>query len=108
MFTTKKVSLWDRAKVALHHMKKGMIDVGSDAKELALIVNKNGLVETRYTIVELRERRRIFKDLFKFVPFSIFLSIPFLEAFLPIYLVVFPNSIPTQFLLENQVGKKTS
>jgi len=36
------------------------------------------------------------------------MTIPFLEAFLPIYMVLFPNSMPTQFMFESQVGKKTS
>ena len=108
VFSEKRLSVWDRLKHALHHMKKGVSDVYCDAVILAKILNRNRFVEVRYTIEELRERRRISKDLIKFLPFSIFLSIPFLEAFLPVYLVLFPNAIPTQFLLENQVGKKTS
>jgi LETM1 and EF-hand domain-containing protein 1 len=34
----------------------------------------------------------------KFVPFSIFLIIPGLELLLPPFLVIFPNSVPSQFM----------
>lgn len=108
VFTTKKLTLTDRMKIALHHLKKGMSDVASDSHYLASTVYSNGFVEKRYTAIQLKERRRIFKDLFKFIPFSIIISIPLLEAFIPIYIIVFPNSIPSQFLLENQIGKKNS
>jgi len=36
----------------------------------------------------------------KFVPFSLFILIPGLELLLPPFLVVFPNSVPSQFLSE--------
>jgi LETM1 and EF-hand domain-containing protein 1 len=108
VFTEKKMSTWDHVKVALHHIKKGFATVGSDSVYLAKLLKKKQLRDDSYSVFELRERRRISKDLVKFIPYSIFMTIPFLEAFLPIYMILFPNSMPTQFMFESQVGKKTS
>lgn len=107
VFTEKKMSTLDHVKVVLHHIKKGFVGVYLDGSYLARLVAEKQLREKAYTIFELRERRRISKDLFKFIPYSIFMTIPFLEAFLPIYMLLFPNSAPTQFLFDHQIGEKT-
>lgn len=39
-------------------------------------------------------------DLLKFIPFSLFAIIPFAEAFLPVYLILFPNAVPYTFMLD--------
>lgn len=108
VFTEKKMTMWDHIKVAAHHVKKGFQTVGQDSVYLVKLLNKKQFREESYTVFELRERRRISKDLIKFIPYSCFMAIPFMEAFLPIYMVLFPNSMPTQFMFESQVGKKTS
>lgn len=48
-----------------------------------------------FTGFEKKEKHRITKDALKFIPFSVFLIIPGLEVALPLYLSLFPNSIPT-------------
>ena len=45
-------------------------------------------------------------DFFRFVPFSIFLIIPGGEIFLPAWILIFPNSIPSQFVSEAEKDKK--
>ena len=42
------------------------------------------------------------QDLVKFVPFSFFLLIPGGELFLPPWIMIFPNSVPSQFLSEKE------
>jgi len=42
----------------------------------------------------------------KFIPFSFFLVVPLSEFILPAYLIVFPNSIPSQFLGDDKKTKK--
>jgi hypothetical protein len=42
--------------------------------------------------------RQVKSDFIKFIPFSLFIIIPGAELLLPAWLVVFPNSIPSQFL----------
>ena len=49
---------------------------------------------------ELREQYRILYDTFKFLPFSFFLIMPGAELFLPLYLLLFPNSIPTWYIFD--------
>jgi len=42
--------------------------------------------------------KQVRSDFIKFIPFSIFIIVPGAELLLPAWLVVFPNSIPSQFL----------
>lgn len=42
--------------------------------------------------------KQVKSDFIKFIPFSLFIIIPGAELLLPAWLVVFPNSIPSQFL----------
>ena len=46
------------------------------------------------------------KDFIKFVPFSLFLLIPGGELFLPAWVIIFPNSVPSQFVGEEERNKK--
>lgn len=45
-------------------------------------------------------------DLIKFIPFSFFVIVPFAEFLFPAWLVIFPNSIPSQFLDKADREKK--
>ena len=42
--------------------------------------------------------QKVTNDVIKFIPFSLFIIVPGLELLLPAWLVIFPNSIPSQFL----------
>jgi len=47
-----------------------------------------------------RERKQLLRtvtDLFRLVPFSMFILIPFMEFALPLALKVFPNMLPSTF-----------
>ena len=46
------------------------------------------------------------KDFIKFVPFSLFLLIPGAELFLPAWVMIFPNSVPSQFVGDEERNKK--
>lgn len=46
------------------------------------------------------------QDFVKFVPFSLFLLIPGGELLLPAWVVIFPNSVPSQFVGEEERIKK--
>lgn len=50
--------------------------------------------------------REVKKDFIKFVPFSLFILIPGGELFLPAWIMIFPNSIPSQFVAEADRQKK--
>jgi LETM1 and EF-hand domain-containing protein 1 len=45
-------------------------------------------------------------DVIKFIPFSFFIIVPGAEILLPPFLVIFPNSIPSQFMSEEARAKK--
>ena len=45
-------------------------------------------------------------DFVRFVPFSLFLIIPGAEIFLPAWIMIFPNSIPSQFVSDGERDKK--
>ena len=49
----------------------------------------------------MRESSRIIYDFWKFIPFSLFLIVPGLEVALPLYLLLFPNSIPTWYIFDH-------
>ena len=56
------------------------------------------MVRTKYTKDDYFERskvRQVKKDVIKFIPFSMFLIIPGGELFIPPYLMIFPNSMPS-------------
>jgi len=50
--------------------------------------------------------KQVRSDFFKFIPFSLFIIIPGAELLLPAWLVVFPNSIPSQFLSNDARSKQ--
>ena len=89
-------------KIFIHHMKVGLSGIYQNTKFLAYIVNKNRLDWTKYTAFELIRRREATRDFIKFLPYSVFLSIPLLEAALPFYIAIFPNSVPEAFMFESQ------
>ena len=67
------------------------------------------MVGTKYAKDDYFERRKVRevkKDVIKFIPFSLFLIIPFGELFIPPYLMIFPNSMPSQFMDSGQKNKK--
>lgn len=45
---------------------------------------------------------RTVSDLFRLVPFSIFIIVPFMEFTLPIFLKLFPNMLPSTFQEESK------
>lgn len=106
-FVQKKTTLWQKIKVALVHLKDSFIDVWKDTKYLSKVVYNNGIKEDRYTLFEMRERRRITKDLIKFMPYAVLIIVPGGELLFPPYFLLFPNSTPTQFMTVANLGERT-
>jgi len=50
--------------------------------------------------------RQVQTDVIKFIPFSFFILIPGAEILLPPFLMVFPNSVPSQFMSKEARNKK--
>lgn len=106
-FVKKKTTLWQKIKVALIHLKDSFIDVWRDTKYLSKVIYNNGLSEENYTLFEMRERRRITKDLIKFMPYAVLILVPGGELLFPPYFLLFPNSTPTQFMTVANLGERT-
>ncbi|KAL4635976.1 LETM1 domain-containing protein LETM2, mitochondrial isoform X4 [Arapaima gigas] len=56
-----------------------------------------------------RERRRLMRtcaDLFRLVPFMVFIIVPFMEFLLPVFLKLFPEMLPSTFETESKKEEK--
>lgn len=100
-----------KIKHAIHHgvvhTIHGFKALGKDSKFFIRSSASNKF--TKYSDVSYNEQsrlREIRMDLIKFIPFSFFVVVPFAELLFPAWLVIFPNSIPSQFLDKNDREKK--
>ncbi|XP_041087825.1 LETM1 domain-containing protein LETM2, mitochondrial-like isoform X2 [Polyodon spathula] len=56
-----------------------------------------------------RERRRLLRtcaDLFRLVPFTVFIIVPFMEFLLPVFLKLFPEMLPSTFETQSKKEEK--
>lgn len=93
--TTKK-TLWQRIKHEITHYYTGFRLLYFEIKIAARMLWRvmNGKMLSR------RERRQFLRtvsDIFRLVPFLVFLLIPFMEFMLPVAVKLFPNMLPSTF-----------
>lgn len=100
---------WNQFKIAAskewQHYKMGTVMLISDTKTAFRLVRRilKGEHPTR------RERRMLVRtsaDLFRLVPFSFFVIVPFAEFALPFCLKLFPNMLPSQYTAKFQEQEK--
>ncbi|KFO84881.1 hypothetical protein N320_06016, partial [Buceros rhinoceros silvestris] len=89
----------------LKHYYNGFHLLWIDTKVAARMVWRllHGQVLTR------RERRRLLRtcaDLFRLVPFLVFVIVPFMEFLLPVFLKLFPEMLPSTFETESKKEEK--
>ncbi|RNA33613.1 LETM1 and EF-hand domain-containing [Brachionus plicatilis] len=89
-------SLWDRIVKELQHYYHGFRLLYFETK-IAWGLLKKVLRGESLTRRERRQFTRTSADLFRLVPFSIFIIVPFMEFALPIFLKLFPNMLPSTF-----------
>ncbi|XP_074760491.1 mitochondrial proton/calcium exchanger protein isoform X2 [Athene noctua] len=82
----------DELKHYYHGFRLLWIDTKIAARMLWRILNGNTLSRR-----ERRQFLRICADLFRLVPFLVFLVVPFMEFLLPVALKLFPNMLPSTF-----------
>ncbi|KAM6432499.1 LETM1 domain-containing protein LETM2, mitochondrial isoform X1 [Python bivittatus] len=102
---TVRRSLWQRIVDELRHYYNGFHLLWIDTKVAARMVWRllHGQVLTR------RERRRLMRtsaDLFRLVPFLVFIIVPFMEFLLPVFLKLFPEMLPSTFETESKKEEK--
>ncbi|XP_051496842.1 LETM1 domain-containing protein LETM2, mitochondrial isoform X3 [Apus apus] len=100
-----KKTLGQKMVGELKHYYKGFHLLWIDTKVAARMVWRllHGQVLTR------RERRRLLRtcaDLFRLVPFLVFVIVPFMEFLLPVFLKLFPEMLPSTFETESKKEEK--
>ncbi|XP_071775613.1 LETM1 domain-containing protein LETM2, mitochondrial [Centroberyx gerrardi] len=98
-------SLYQRIVDELKHYYNGFRLLGIDTTIAGRMVWRllHGQVLTR------RERRRLMRtcaDLFRLVPFMVFIIVPFMEFLLPVFLKLFPEMLPSTFETESKKEEK--
>ncbi|KFV84992.1 hypothetical protein N308_06858, partial [Struthio camelus australis] len=100
-----KKSLRQKIVDELKHYYNGFHLLWIDTKVAARMLWRllHGQVLTR------RERRRLLRtcaDLFRLVPFLVFVIVPFMEFLLPVFLKIFPEMLPSTFETESKKEEK--
>ncbi|XP_044050977.1 LETM1 domain-containing protein LETM2, mitochondrial [Siniperca chuatsi] len=100
-----KKSLYQRIVDELKHYYNGFRLLGIDIKIAGRMVWRllHGQLLSR------RERRRLLRtcaDLFRLVPFMVFIIVPFMEFLLPVFLKLFPEMLPSTFETESKKEEK--
>ncbi|CAF3556389.1 unnamed protein product [Rotaria sordida] len=92
----KRKSLWQRIVHELKHYYNGFKLLFIETKIAFRLLRQvlNGYTLTRR---ERKQFTRTAADLFRLVPFSVFIIVPFMEFTLPIFLKLFPNMLPSTF-----------
>lgn len=87
----------------MEHIWEELVKVGRGFKLLNedfkfFVRSHKSKIDYKYDKPSFKENvklKQVKSDLFKFIPFSLFIIIPGAELLLPAWLVVFPNSIPS-------------
>lgn len=100
-----KKALHQRIVDELKHYYNGFRLLGIDINIAGRMVWRllHGQLLTR------RERRRLMRtcaDLFRLVPFMVFIIVPFMEFLLPVFLKLFPEMLPSTFETESKKEEK--
>ncbi|XP_022097752.1 mitochondrial proton/calcium exchanger protein-like isoform X2 [Acanthaster planci] len=77
------------------------VDLKISARLLWRVLNGHALTRREY-----KQFTRTVSDLFRMVPFSVFIIIPFMEFLLPVALWLFPNMLPSTFQSRSDKEKK--
>eukprot|EP01138_Halocafeteria_seosinensis_P016465 gb/GECG01016796.1/.p1 GENE.gb/GECG01016796.1/~~gb/GECG01016796.1/.p1 ORF type:complete len:824 (+),score=150.64 gb/GECG01016796.1/:1-2472(+) len=88
--------IWGHIKEEMHHYKLGFKLFWSDLKTAAGL-SRRVLAGNQLSRRERKQLVRTTGDIFRLVPFSFFLIVPFMEFFLPVAIKLFPNMLPSQF-----------
>ncbi|KAL3144484.1 hypothetical protein ABBQ32_004224 [Trebouxia sp. C0010 RCD-2024] len=87
---------WTAIKKEAHHYWVGFKLLAADVKIASRLVRRV-LQGKNLTRRERKQLTRTTADVFRLVPFIIFLVVPFMEVLLPVALKVFPNMLPSTF-----------
>ncbi|XP_069379140.1 LETM1 domain-containing protein LETM2, mitochondrial [Paralichthys olivaceus] len=100
-----KKSLYQRIVDELKHYYNGFRLLGIDIN----IAGRMVWSLLHGQLLSRRERRRLMRtcaDLFRLVPFIVFIIVPFMEFLLPVFLKLFPEMLPSTFETESKKEEK--
>ena len=100
-----KRGVWDKVVAEAKHYYSGFKLLFLDVKVSSKIVWKIAQGKT----LSRRENRQLVRtvsDLFRLVPFSVFIIVPFMELLLPVALKLFPGMLPSTFASEDEKENK--
>ncbi|KAJ8317442.1 hypothetical protein KUTeg_005346 [Tegillarca granosa] len=104
-FSLKLKNIWRKTKEVCSHYYNGFkllfIDIRVCFRLLMRLWNGHTLTRREY-----KQMVRTAADVFRLVPFSIFIIIPFMEFFLPLAIKMFPNLLPSTFKEEKTEQEK--
>ncbi|KAF7998300.1 hypothetical protein HCN44_009698 [Aphidius gifuensis] len=91
-----KRTMWQKVKAEMVHYYHGFRLLGLDMKVSAKLIWRvlHGNELTR------REHKLLVKttgNMFRLIPFSVFIVVPFMELLLPVFIKVFPGMLPSTF-----------
>lgn len=84
--------IWDELVHYYHGFRLLFIDVAISSKLLWRVLNGNTLSRR-----ENKQLQRTTSDLFRLIPFSVFIVVPFMELLLPLFIKFFPGMLPSTF-----------
>lgn len=84
--------IWDELVHYYHGFRLLFIDVAISSKLLWRVLNGNTLSRR-----ENKQLQRTTSDLFRLIPFSVFIIVPFMELLLPLFIKFFPGMLPSTF-----------
>lgn len=84
--------IWDEVVHYYHGFRLLFIDIGIASRLLWKVLNGISLSRREH-----KQLVRTSSDVFRLVPFSVFIIIPFMELLLPVFLKFFPNLLPSTF-----------
>ena len=98
---------WVALKHGVIHTAHGFKALFKDGKWA--VKTQSTKFQARYGLETYKKQKKLAqvqKDFIKFIPFSFFILIPGGEIFLPAWVLIFPNSIPSQFVADEEREKK--
>lgn len=87
-----KEKIWDEVLHYYHGFRLLFIDINVSRKLLGRILNGKTLTRREHRLMI-----RTTSDLFRLLPFSVFIIIPFMELLLPVAIKLFPGMLPSTF-----------
>lgn len=94
--SAEKKTLWVRFKNEMVHYWHGTKLLGTEIKISSKLARRISHGE-KLTRREQQQLRRTTGDLFRLIPFSVFIIVPCMEFLLPVALKLFPNMLPSTF-----------